>query len=89
MAGIVDFDVLDAVDEFLAACRQVGLRGCAGFETRVFVKAFATREINSPGEPGVYYHMGIGFTSSQVPEEVAPILADMRARANQRNSNTR
>jgi hypothetical protein len=29
--------------------------------------------------------MGIGFTSSQVPAEVAPILADMRARAAQRN----
>ncbi len=63
--GIVDFDVLDAVDEFLAACDVVGVRGSAGIETRVFIPEFATREINSPGEPGVYYHMGIGFTSGQ------------------------
>ena len=27
LMGIVDFDVLDAVDEFLAACDRVGLRG--------------------------------------------------------------
>ena len=83
--GIVDFDVLDAVDEFLAACDLVGVRGSAGIETRVFIPEFATREINSPGEPGVYYHMGIGFTSGTVPPEAAPILASMRARADRRN----
>lgn len=83
--GIVDFDVLDGVDEFLNTCGQIGVRGSAGIETRVYLPQFSTRETNSPGEPGVYYHMGIGFTSSQVPADVAPILADMRARANQRN----
>lgn len=85
LIGIVDFDVLDAVDEFLTACDVVGVRGSAGIETRVFIPEFATREINSPGEPGVYYHMGIGFTSSQTPAAVAPILADMRRRASERN----
>jgi hypothetical protein len=83
--GIVDFDVLDAVVEFLTACDQVSVRGSAGIETRVFVPEFASREINSPGEPGVFYHMGIGFTSSQVPGDVAPILASMRQRARERN----
>lgn len=83
--GIVDFDVLDAVDEFLDTCECVALRGSAGIETRVYLPEFSTREINSPGEPGVYYHMGIGFTSSEVPADVAPILADMRGRADQRN----
>lgn len=83
--GIVDFDVLDAVDEFLAACELLGVRGSAGIETRVFIPEFATREINSPGEPGVCYHMGIGFTSSSVPVEVAPILASLRERAARRN----
>jgi hypothetical protein len=83
--GIVDFDVLDAVDEFLDTCERIGVRGSAGMETRAYVPEFSTREINSPGEPGVYYYMGIGFTSSQTPAEVAPILADMRARAVQRN----
>lgn len=85
LMGTVDFDVLDAVDEFLAACDTVGVRGSAGIETRVFIPEFATREINSPGEPGVYYHMGIGFTSSGVPAAVAPILAAMRRRAVERN----
>jgi hypothetical protein len=85
LMGIVDFDVLDGVDEFLDACELVGVRGSAGMETRVFLPEFATREINSPGEPGVLYHMGIGFTSSQVPEAVAPLLADMRQRAARRN----
>lgn len=85
LMGIVDFDVLDAVDEFLAACDDLNLRGSAGIETRVFIPEFSTREINSPGEPGVYYHMGIGFTSGQVPADVAPILADMSRRAAERN----
>jgi len=85
LMGIVDFDVLDGVDEFLTACDQVGVRGSAGIETRVYIPEFATREINSPGEPGVYYHMGIGFVSSQVPEAVQPILADMHRRATERN----
>ncbi len=93
-AGIVDFDVLDAVEEFLGACEIVGVRGSAGIETRVFIPEFATREINSPGEPGVYYHMGIGFTSGVVPDlsglsrpDRSPVetLASMRARAERRN----
>jgi hypothetical protein len=70
------------------------VRGSAGIETRVFIPQFATREINSPGEPGVYYHMGIGFTSGQAPDpkglqrplgSPADILAAMRARAERRN----
>ena len=85
LMGIVDFDVLDGVDEFLDACQIAGVRGSAAMETRVFIPEFATREVNSPGEPGVYYYMGIGFASSQPPAEVAPILSGLRARAAQRN----
>jgi hypothetical protein len=94
LMGIVDFDVLDGVDEFLDACELVGVRGSAGMETRVFLPEFATREINSPGEPGVCYHMGIGFTSSRVPQFTDPadpcsasasILDDLRQRAARRN----
>lgn len=64
--GLVDFDVLDGVDEFLAACQRVGLRAVASLETRVFVPEFADRVINSPGEPGIAYHMGVGFVSGRV-----------------------
>lgn len=85
LMGIVDFDVLDAVDEFLEACDAVGVRGSAGIETRVFIPEFADREINSPGEPGVYYHMGIGFTTGQVPPAAQAILAELRQGAEERN----
>jgi hypothetical protein len=54
-------------------------------ETRVFIPEFASREINSPGEPGVYYTMGIGFPSSRPPLTAAPILNDIRRRAEIRN----
>lgn len=84
LLGIVDFDVLDAVDEFLGASDLAAIRGTAGIETRVFIPEFASREINSPGEPGVYYHMGIGFTTSTVPPHAAPILDSLRNSAAQR-----
>ena len=61
VAGVVDFDVLDALEEFLTAARKLGLKACAGLETRVFVPEFSTRVINSPGEPGISYYMGVGF----------------------------
>jgi hypothetical protein len=85
LMGIVDFDVLDGVDEFLDACEAVDMRGSAGIETRVFIPEYADQEINSPGEPGVCYHMGIGFTSSRVPQAVTGILADLGERAAERN----
>lgn len=65
-AGIVDFDVLDAVDEFLDACKILGVRGVCGLETRAYLHEFSDREINSPGEPGITYHMGLGFTKKDV-----------------------
>jgi hypothetical protein len=60
-AGIVDFDVLDGLDEFYEAADLLGLKAVVSMESRVFVPEFATRVINSPGEPGIAYHMGIGF----------------------------
>jgi len=84
-AGLVDFDALDGVDEFLAACRKAGLRACAGIETRVFVPAFGGRSINSPGEPGISYHMGIGFVSGSVAD--AGCLDDLLRIAQTRNRN--
>jgi len=83
--GIVDFDVLDGVDEFLDACEVLGVRGSAGIETRVFLPEYAAVEINSPGEPGIYYAMGIGFSTGRVPAEVDGILGGLRRRAAQRN----
>ena len=84
-AGVVDFDVLDGLEEFLEACRMVGLRGCVGLETRVFVPEFAEKVINSPGEPGISYHMGIGFPRARVGAEQQEFLNGLRETAKRRN----
>jgi hypothetical protein len=86
MVGLVDFDVLDGVDEFHAAGRLLGVRTIAGMETRAYVPSFASREINSPGEPGITYHMGAGFISSQIDDPQAHAIAqDLAARSRSRN----
>lgn len=83
--GIVDFDILDGVDEFLEACAITGVRGTAGIETRIYIPEFRHAEINSPGEPGIAYHMGVGFVRSAVSESVASAFSDIRQRAVERN----
>ena len=85
VAGTVDFDVLDALDEFRSACKKLGLKGCSGLETRVFVPQFSTRVINSPGEPGISYHMGVGFPKSKVPKAQQPFLQGLKETAQKRN----
>jgi len=85
VAGVVDFDVLDALEEFLYACRLLGLKGLAGLESRVFVPEFADKVINSPGEPGISYHMGVGFPSATVPSDQQGFLASLRETAQGRN----
>ena len=82
--GLVDFDVLDGVDEFLAAAEMFGMRAVCGMETRVFIPELADKEINSPGEPGIAYHLGCGFTASQVPPEQRDFAAMLRRNANNR-----
>jgi len=79
-AGIVDFDVLDGLEEFFDAGRLAGLKTCVSIESRVFVPEFARRVINSPGEPGIAYHMGVGFTRPTAH----PFLAQMRDAATRR-----
>jgi hypothetical protein len=85
VAGTTDFDVLDALDEFRAACRLLGLKRCSGLETRVYVPEFSTRVINSPGEPGISYHMGVGFPSAKVPASQRAFLNGLKQTAQQRN----
>ena len=86
VAGIVDFDVLDGLDEFISAGRVLGLKTCVGIESRVFVPEFSERVINSPGEPGVSYHLGIGFSDSAPAGWAGEFLAKMRSMATARNS---
>jgi hypothetical protein len=85
VAGTVDFDVLDAVEEFLEACEMVGLKGCAGLETRVFVPEFANKEMTSPGEPGITYHTGVGFTKSKLEGKQNDFLLGLCNTAQKRN----
>ncbi len=85
VAGIVDFDVLDGLEEFLSACRLIGQKGCVGLESRVFVEEFADREMTSPGEPGITYHMGVGFGQRPGVEGGGEFLAGLKALAQERN----
>jgi len=86
VAGIVDFDVLDGVEEFLEAGRLLALKTVAGFETRVFVPEYADKVLNSPNEPGVFYLVGSGFTHRPEPgTTAAATLAKMAGCARDRN----
>lgn len=85
VAGVVDFDVLDALEEFLEAARLLGLKGCAGLETRVYVPEFSDRVMTSPGEPGITYHMGVGFPKADLQGEQKIFLLNLRKTAQQRN----
>ena len=84
-AGVVDFDVLDGVDEFFAAAGMLGLKACAGIESRVFVPEFAARVINSPGEPGISYHMGVGFPKGTLSASLKKFQMGLFNAAQQRN----
>ena len=85
VAGIVDFDVLDGLEEFLEAAKLLGLKACVGIETRVYVPEFAKKEISSPGEPGVTYHMGIGFPTANLEGVTKNFLMNLRKTSEQRN----
>jgi len=85
VAGVVDFDVLDALEEFYEACRLLGLKGCVGLETRVYVPEFASRVMTSPGEPGITYHMGSGLPHSALQGWEKEFLGGLRRTAQQRN----
>lgn len=65
-AGLCDFDVLDGLEEFLQAGLTLGLRATVNLETRAYLNDYADHDITSPGEPGVTYIMGAGF--SRLPE---------------------
>jgi hypothetical protein len=85
VAGIVDFDVLDGVEEFLDAAKKLNLKAVAGIETRVYVPQFGSRVINSPGEPGISYHMGMGFPSANLKSQLKEFQIRLQKTARQRN----
>ncbi len=85
LAAVCDFDVLDAVEEFYEAAEILNLKASAGIETRVFVPEFADKEISSPGEPGIAYHMGIGMPKADPGNEGQAFLTKLKQTAQQRN----
>lgn len=91
-AGLCDFDLLDGRDEFLNAALILGLRSVVSVESRVFVPEYATQELNSPGEPGVAYMMGMGFATPQdhapahTPAQPDTVLDNMRHTAQERSA---
>ncbi|MBI2437826.1 MAG: hypothetical protein HYV36_03310 [Lentisphaerae bacterium] len=85
--GLCDFDVLDGLEEFLAAGLTLGLRVTVNLETRAFLSEYAQVDINSPGEPGVVYIMGAGFARQPRPGTSAALtLEHYSAQAAERNS---
>ena len=85
-AALCDFDVLDGLDEFLSAGRLLGLRAAVHLETRSYVREQAAVDISSPGEPGVAYIMGCGFTAMPKPGTPQGVfLAHLRQGAQDRN----
>ena len=85
VAGIADFDVLDGLREFLDAAGALALKGCCGMETRVFVPQFSDHVINSPDEPGISYHMGVGFPTADLSPPLQDFVSRLRDTASQRN----
>ena len=84
--GLVDFDLFDGADDFHQAGRLLGIPTVAGLETRAYIPEFADREINSPGEPGIVYHMVTGVAGSKVEDPWAHEFAEMlRVSARRRN----
>jgi len=85
-AGLCDFDVLDGLEEFLDASLALGLRATVNLETRAYLREFAAVEINSPGEAGVTYIMGGGFSRVPAPGTApAALLRQLREQAATRN----
>lgn len=84
-AGIVDFDVVDGLEEFLEAGRLMGIPVCVSLETRVYVPEFGDRVLSSPGEPGIGYHMASGFPRAPSAGEQVAFLRGLRDSAAARN----
>ena len=86
VVGSVDFDVLDAMDEMFEAGEALDVRTVVALETRVFTEDHPDKEFSSPGEPGVLYFMGSGFTELPAAGSAAAGYLDaMRSKARERN----
>lgn len=86
VSGIVDFDVLDGMDEFLTAGEMLCLKAVVGMETRVFITELSDKVMSSPNEPGIAYFMAAGcFKRPRKGSEAEGILTSMAKTARARN----
>ncbi|HUV04275.1 MAG TPA: hypothetical protein VMX94_04135 [Armatimonadota bacterium] len=86
VAGVVDFDVLDGMEEFLSAGELLGSKTVAGMETRVFIKELEDKVMSSPNEPGIAYFMAAGcFKRPPAGSAAEHILKSMAETAHARN----
>jgi len=84
--GTVDFDSLDGLEETKQAGRLLGMEVMGGFESRVFLREYADKVINSPKEPGIFYLCGKGFPRVPDPAgDAGRFLLGMRRTAQERN----
>ncbi len=86
LVGSTDFDTLDAMEEMFEAGKILKIPTTVSLETRTYAEAYATEEVSSPGEPGVMYMMGIGFTAP--PESGTPaaaFFASLKTQSRERN----
>ncbi|GHT99766.1 hypothetical protein FACS1894142_7670 [Spirochaetia bacterium] len=91
-AGSVDHDSIAAAEELIAACAELGIGGCVGFEVRVSFKIgaggkpgpFADRKINNPDSEGLVYMTVQGIPKPKIPlvrEFLKPIQAERLIRS--------
>jgi len=86
VSGIVDFDVLDGMEEFLNAGDLLNLKSVVGLETRVFIQELKDKVMSSPNEPGIAYFMASGCFKRPLPgTEAEKILVSMAEMARKRN----
>ncbi len=86
MMGIIDFDVIDGMEEFFRAGEILGLKTVVGIETRVFIPEYSDVMINSPNEPGISYFCGMGIYKKPESGSLAEkVLDKIRNISRQRN----
>ncbi len=74
--GSVDFDVLDAVEEFRFGGFALHIPCVSGLETRIYLPEFREEELSSPNEPGIAYYMGNGFV--RLPRNDTPAFETLK-----------
>lgn len=84
--GSADYGNLGALGELQLAGDALGIRATVSMETKVYVPAYADREINCPDQPGFLRCLGVGFTN--VPSlncESGNLIASLPGQSRDRN----